>query len=171
VNQPELTPELKLAEEMALLQSRFDKYDSQIYTARGWMVTLVSGIAGVALDRADPRLLLLAAVIVAAAAALEFEQRRQWAKYVHRYEHLRALLQNSSSDWKSVVPFDLTNYWARRGITRGDAAPDSTRDGEQPPIEKKTKCRLVVFYLASFAVLIAFWVLLGWTTGHWVTDS
>ena len=49
--------------EMALLQSRFDKFDGLIFQMRGWLITIVASLLGAAMGLKKVQLTTLAAGI------------------------------------------------------------------------------------------------------------
>jgi len=99
--------------EMALLQSRFDKFDDLIFRMRGWLVTIVAGLLGGAMTLKRPQITTLAAGIPILFYFLESSWRQNWFKYVVRYRHIRDAF-HSGDGLGEIALYDLTDKYGNR---------------------------------------------------------
>jgi len=102
-----------LKTEMALLQTRFDKFDDLIFRMRGWLVTIVATLLGGAIGLKRVQLATLATGIPILFYFLESFWRQEWFKYVVRYRHIRDALHNGES-LEDFTLYDLTDKYGNR---------------------------------------------------------
>lgn len=102
-----------LKEEMALLQTRFDKFDDLIFRLRGWLITIIASLLGGAIGLKKIQLATLAVGIPILFYFLESFWRQDWLKYVLRYRHIRDALRQGQP-LESFTLYDLTHKYGNR---------------------------------------------------------
>jgi hypothetical protein len=105
------TSRAEVLKEMEVLQSRLDKYDDLIFRNRGWMVTLVIALVGVAIQYKQTQFAYLAAAISGFFYLVETIWRFTYMeKYISRYRFLRDCLRSEKLP-ACYSSFDLANEY------------------------------------------------------------
>jgi len=105
--------------ELALIQSRFDKYDDLIFRGRTSFITLWLACLGLSFTIKSDVVPWLAVGLSVLYWFLEGMVRHQyWFKYVDRYRFLRDSINKPGADLSNISVYDLTNKAHRVSTSR-----------------------------------------------------
>lgn len=133
--------------EMDLIERRFEKLDGLVAQLRGWLVTAVTAVVGLAVASRSLHVLALAFYPLAFFFGIELDWKRRAARVTSRYVYVRDAFTRGG-DFGEYRPGDLTNHHLR--------PPGGAR------MTRNTRRELFWFYGAFLATLLALYALAAW---------
>lgn len=134
-----------LKSELELIQETFNKYDDLLYRNRNWFISLWVAVIGAAVTLNSSDLAMIAALLSVLYFFLEGILRFQYMyKYVDRYRHLRAMVNQGDFDISDINIYDLTNKLNRDELSW----KDKCRYNCKRLIESFFRLSSIIFYIS-----------------------